>query len=268
MKPKIKVITSSPEGFWINSTLIQGEKDAILIDAQFTMSDARRVAIAITESKKNLTMVYVTHFHPDHYFGLTALREVFPDAKFVALPSTLGDIKRTWEDKVRQWKPMYGENIPSKPVLPEPLRTTRLSLEGEPIEIVGEVQGDAGNNSYVWLPSVRAVICGDVVYNGVYPWTLETDAAERREWIITLDRITALEPEIVVGGHKNPELPDDLSCLVFTEKYLSAYDDLLASSGSAEEFRTKVRKMFPGLGLEVILNLASDAVFPMGKKAA
>jgi len=84
MKPNIKVITSSPEGFWINSTLIQGEKDAILIDAQFTMSDARRLANTITESKKNLTMVYVTHFHPDHYFGLTALREVFPDAKFVS----------------------------------------------------------------------------------------------------------------------------------------------------------------------------------------
>jgi glyoxylase-like metal-dependent hydrolase (beta-lactamase superfamily II) len=268
MKPNIKVITSSPEGFWVNSILIQGEKDAILIDAQFTMSDARRLANAITESKKNLTMVYVTHFHPDHYFGLTALREVFPDAKFVALPSTVGDIKRTWEDKVKQWKPMYGKNIPSKPVLPEPLGTARLTLEGAPIDIVGGVQGDAGNNSFVWLSSARAVICGDIVYNGVYPWTLETDASERLEWMITLDRIAALEPSIIVAGHKNPELPDDLSCLAFMGKYLSAYDDLLASSGSAEEFRTKVKKMFPGLGLEVILNLASDAVFSRGKKAA
>jgi glyoxylase-like metal-dependent hydrolase (beta-lactamase superfamily II) len=268
MKPNIKVVTSSPEGFWINSTLIEGEKDAILIDAQFTLSDACRLADMIRENKKNLTMVYVTHFHPDHYFGLTVLREAFPNAKLGALPSTLGDIKRSWEGKVKQWKPMYGENIPSKPVIPEPLHTTQLTLEGETIEIVGEVQGDARNNSFVWVPSAKAVICGDIVYNGVYPRTLETDSTDRREWTITLDRIAALEPEIVVAGHKNPELKDDPSCLEFTEKYLSVYDELLASSARAEEFRTKVKKTFPGLGLEVILNLASDAAFPKERKAA
>jgi glyoxylase-like metal-dependent hydrolase (beta-lactamase superfamily II) len=268
MKPNIKVVTSSPEGFWINSTLIEGERDAFLIDAQFTISDARRLADTIRKSKKNLTMVYVTHFHPDHYFGLTVLREAFPNAKLVSLPSTLGDIKRSWEGKVEQWKPMYGENIPSKPVLPDLLHTTQLTLEGETIEIVGEVQGDARNNSFVWIPSARAVICGDIAYNGVYPWTLEADSTDRREWTITLDRIAALEPEIVVAGHKNPELRDAPSCLEFMEKYLAAYDGLLASSAGVEEFRTKVKKAFPGLGLEVILNLAADAAFSKEKKAA
>jgi glyoxylase-like metal-dependent hydrolase (beta-lactamase superfamily II) len=269
MISNIKVVTSSPEGLWVNSTLIEGKRDAILIDAQLTLSDARRLVGAISESKKNLTLVYITHFHPDHYFGLTVIKEAFPNAKLVALPSTVEDIKRTWESKVIQWKPMYGENIPLKPVLPEPLRTATLTLEGDLVEIVGEVQGDARNNSFVWIPSSGAVVCGDIAYNGVYPWTLETDALDRREWSIALDRISVFKPEIVVAGHKNPDMKDDLSCLRFTQNYLSAYDDFLASSaGNAEEFKAKIRKMFPGLGLEIILDLASGAAFPGAKKAA
>lgn len=268
MISNIKVITSSREGFWVTSTLIEGKRDTILIDAQLTLSDARRLADAISESKKNLTMVYITHFHPDHYFGLTVLKEAFPNAKLVALPSTVSDIKKSWESKVNQWKPVYGENIPLKPVIPEPLRTAILTLEGELIEIVGEVQGDARNNSFVWIPSSSAVVCGDIAYNGVYPWTRETDALDRREWSIALDRIAVFKPEIVVAGHKNPDMKDDISCLRFTQNYLSAYDALLASSGNAEEFGTKVRKMFPGLGLEIILDLASDAAFPATKAKA
>ena len=101
-KLQLKVITSSPEGFWVNATLVYGEKDAVLIDAQFLLSDAHRLAAAILESKKNLTTIYATHFHPDHYFGLTVLKQAFPNARIVALPSTIAGIKKTWEGKVKQ----------------------------------------------------------------------------------------------------------------------------------------------------------------------
>ncbi len=81
---KLQVITGSPEGFLVNSTLVTGQKDALLIDAQFTLADGKKVADAIKASGKTLTTVYVTHSHPDHYFGFPALKEAFPNAR---LPS-------------------------------------------------------------------------------------------------------------------------------------------------------------------------------------
>jgi len=264
-KLQLKVITSSPEGFWVNSTLVFGQKDAILIDAQFTLSDAHRLAASILESQKNLTTIYVTHFHPDHYFGLAVLKQAFPNAKIVALPSTIAGIKKTWEGKMQQWKPLYGDNIPASPIIPEPLTGTTLTLEGEALQIFGEVQGDAMDNSYIWIPALKAVVCGDIVYSGVYLWTLETTPTSRRDWIKTVDKITALNPAIVVAGHKNPDLKDDVSSLQFTKSYLVFYDEALAVSKTAEEFRAKVNNKFPNLGLDIILKLASDAVFSGAK---
>jgi glyoxylase-like metal-dependent hydrolase (beta-lactamase superfamily II) len=267
---KIKVLTSSLDGFWVDSTLIEGEKEAVLIDAQFTLSDAQRLASSILESKKSLSTIYVTHFHPDHYFGLIVLKEAFPDVKMTALPSTVQDIKDTWEMKVKTWKPIYGDNIPSSPVIPEPLPGTTLTLEGETLQVFGEVQGDARDNSYVWIPSFKVAVCGDIVYNGVYPWTLETTPLERKEWIRTLDRIASLKPSVVVAGHKNPGLKDDPSGLEFTRNYLRFYDDALRSYKSAETFKVAVKSEFPKLGLDVILDMAADAAFPkeMRKAAA
>ena len=157
-KLKLQVITASPEGFLVNSALLTGEKDALLIDAQFTLADAKKVVEAVKASGKNLTTVYVSHSHPDHYFGLVVLKEAFPTATFVALPKTVELIKKTWEGKVKQWKPMYKEAITDKPIIPEALTGTTLELEGEKLEITGEVQGDSEDNAFVWIPGLKACL--------------------------------------------------------------------------------------------------------------
>jgi hypothetical protein len=83
-----------------------------------------------------------------------------------------------------------------------------------------------------------------------------------------VDKIAALDPLVVVGGHKNPAMKDDPACLGFMKDYLAFYDEALAASNTAEEFRAKIKSRFPGLGLDVILQLATDAVFAAGKRAA
>lgn len=263
---ELKVITASPEGFWVNSTLISGARDAILIDAALTRADAHRVASAILDSKKNLTTVYVTHFHPDHYFGFEVLKQAFPKAKLVALPATVADIKRTWKDKVKQWKPMYGDNLDDRPVIPEVLKGNTLTLEGETLQVIGPVQGDDKNNSYVWIPSLHAVICGDIVYSGVFPWTAETDAAKRKDWIATIDKITALGALTVVAGHKNPGLKDEPAALQATKGYLIAWDEAVAASKSAAELQAKIKAKYPTLGLDIVLKIGSEAAFAPPKK--
>ena len=261
-KLAVQVFTASPQGFLVNSALVEGEKDAVLIDGQLTLSDAHRLAGGILDSKKNLTTIYVTHWHPDHYFGLVVLKQAFPKAKIVARPETVAEIKKTWAAKVKQWSPMFGANLPTKPLVPAPLVGNTITLEGQTLEIHGPVQGDAPTNSYVWIPSIKAVVTGDIVYQGVYAWTAETNAESRAAWMKTLDELAALNPAVVVAGHKDPKLKDDASGIVATRAYLKDFDAAAAASKSAEELEAKMKAKYPKLALDIVLHIGAGAQFP------
>jgi glyoxylase-like metal-dependent hydrolase (beta-lactamase superfamily II) len=255
------VFTGSPGGFLVDSTLVAGDKDAILIDAQFDLADAHRLVAMILETKKNLTTVYITHFHPDHYFGLAVIQQAFPKAKLVALPAAVTEIKKTWQDKVKQWGPLYGDLVTRKPVLPVAMQGTTLTLEGQALEVHGGVQGDAADNSYVWIPSIKTVVAGDIVYRGVHAWTRETNAAQRKAWRKTLDELTALKPDTVIAGHKDPKLKDDAGAIDATRTYLETFDAAVASSRTSAEAQQKVKAKYPEAQLDIILQLGADAAF-------
>jgi glyoxylase-like metal-dependent hydrolase (beta-lactamase superfamily II) len=255
------VFTSSPGGFLVNSTLVAGEKEAVLIDAQFTLADAHRLIASILESKKTLTTVFVTHGHPDHYFGLAAIKQAFPKARLVTHPAALAEMKKTWKAKVKQWAPMYGALVPEEPVLPVALAGKTLTLEGQTLEIRGATQGDTADNAYVWIPSTKTVIAGDIVYANVHVWTRDGNAAQRRAWIKTLDEIAALGPTTVIAGHKDPKAPDDLSAVRGTRAYLEAFDAAVASSRSAAEVQQKMKARYGAYQLDIILQLGAEAAF-------
>jgi glyoxylase-like metal-dependent hydrolase (beta-lactamase superfamily II) len=257
----LKVFTSSPEGFLVNSTLVSGAHDAILIDAQFVLSDAKRLVTEIKATNKHLTTVYVTHFHPDHYFGFGVLKEAFPDAKLVASPETVKEIESTALAKVKQWQPMFKDNIPVKPIVPEPVQGSTLLLEGQKLEIIGGQQGDTPDSSFVYIPSLSAVISGDIVYSGVFPWTAESSGEQRKAWVRTLDRIAALNPKVVVAGHQAPEDGTAPSSLAFMKSYLKSYDEALASSKTASEAESKLKAQYPKLGSDFSLKLGLQSAY-------
>jgi glyoxylase-like metal-dependent hydrolase (beta-lactamase superfamily II) len=258
---EVSVYTASPEGFLVDSTLVTGEKDAILIDAQFTLADAHRLVAQILEAKKNLTTVYITHYHPDHYFGLQVIHQAFPKAKLVALPAALAEIKKTVKPKLAQWSPMYGALIPAEPTLPVALGKPQLTLDGQTLEIHGGVTGDDIDNSYVWIPSIKTVVAGDIVFRGVHPWTANTRPEQRTAWIRTLDEIAAHHPTTVVAGHKDPKLDNSPAGIQQTREYLVAFDAAVASSRSSAEVQQKLRAKYSDLQLPIILQLGADAAF-------
>jgi glyoxylase-like metal-dependent hydrolase (beta-lactamase superfamily II) len=261
-KLHLRVFTSGPSGFSVNSTLVYGDKDAILVDAQFVMSEAYRVAAMILESKKNLTTVYITHPHPDHYFGIAALKQAFPNAKFVALPATVAGIRNGWEGRIKNWTPEFGFNLPTTgPIVPEELQGTTLTLEGETLEIVGGVQGDGPNNSYVWIPSIRTVVAGDIVFGAAH----FTPPKMPQDWIKTLDQINDLKPVAVIPGHQGPGARHYSSVIGLMKNYIKDYNEALDSSKTAVEFRSKIIRKYPNYALERLIISAADAAFPAAK---
>ena len=258
-----EVFTASPQGFFVTSTLIAGEKEAVLVDGQFTLSEAHRLVGLILDSKKTLTTVYVTHSHQDHYFGLVVIKQAFPKVKILAQPATVAEIKKTWAEKLKHWSPMYGANFPTKPLIPEPFTGKTLTLDGQTIEIHGSVQGDDPTNSYVWIPSIKTVIAGDTVFQGIFPWTAETNAASRTAWVKTLDELAALGATTVVAGHKEPTHKDDASGITTTKAYLKDFDEAAAASTSAGQLQTKMKAKYPRLAMDIILQIAAGAQFPL-----
>jgi glyoxylase-like metal-dependent hydrolase (beta-lactamase superfamily II) len=262
-KLQIKVYTSGDKGFAANSTVVYGATDAILIDTQFLTNEARDLASLIRETNRNLTAVYITHGHPDHYFGLAVIKPAFPSAKIVALPTTITGIKNGWDARRIFWTPEFGADLPpAGPILPEELQGNKLTLEGNELEIVGGLAGDAPNNSYVWIPSIRTVVAGDIVFSGSH----FTVPKKHDDWFKTLDQIAALKPNTIVPGHQAGGAKNDSSAIGFMKKYMLDWDKALASSHSADELKMKMKKEYPHLALERLLNSAADAAFAPAKK--
>ena len=255
-------------GYDVNSTMIIGERDILLIDPQFSLSEAHKLAAEILETKKNLATIYSTHPHPDHLFGLAVLKQAFPAAKIVALPATVNGARTGWPARQKFWFPVYGNNIPGpEPVLPDELATPVLTLEGEEFPITGGVQGaDGPGNSFVYVPSLQAVITGDIVFDRAY-FGVPRDAA-RENWSKTIAQITALNPRIIVPGHEGPGATRDLRSIEFMKKYIADWDANVTRSKDAAEMRVNVLKQYPNLGMEFTLNDRIATYFPAPRPAS
>lgn len=241
----VKIYNANSNSFNVNSTLISGEKEAIVIDAGFTRADGLRIAANVLDSGKQLTTIYVSQADPDYYFGVEALKEVFPQADVVTTPAVLEKLTAKMAGKVAFWGPKMGINAPRKPVTPRALTGNSLTLEGQTIEIRG-TQGVLAHRPYAWIPSIKAIIGNIGVFGGMHVWTADTQSvAERSAWVAQLDDMAALKPELVVPGHMTPGTKVDASALAFTKDYLQTFEKHLAAGKDGAAVIEAMKKSYP-----------------------
>ena len=256
-------LPSAPEGglTWppTTATLISGTHDAVLVDALFTRNEAQDLGRWIAATGKRLTTIYITHGHSDHYFGLTTLREQFPTAKAVALPAVANaiDPHDASLSSVSRAKAMFGDPIPDHPVRPEPMSSAGIELEGHELVPMEMGRSDADISTILYVPPLKAVVAGDIAYNDVHVNVAATNRAGRQAWIDALQKIAALDPAIVVAGHKRPGSDDGPHILGETIGYLKDFDRCLAASSSAEELIQSMLQLHGGrVNLTTLLNAA------------
>ncbi len=245
-----KVFFSEESGFEVASVIVMGKTDAVLIDAQWTLSNAYRVAAEILETGKHLKTIYATHAHPDHYFGLGTIAEIFPQARVIAVPAVANLINSQFFGKIEHWEKVIGPtNVCRKTVPIEPLKENYFELEEHRIEIMSEVMGDMNFNTVVWIPSIRTIYGSDVLFNQAHPFTCEVTKEERLQWIKEIERIESMNAEVIIPGHQKPGMPFDTSSCAFTKDYIIATDEELDRTNDVAGFYYAMVKRFPEANL-------------------
>ena len=264
MPLKFRVFLHSYLGFNSNSTLIYGEKDAILIDASQLLSDTHRMVAEIITMRKSLTHIYVSHFHPDHHFGLQVLKNAFPKAKIVALPNVVEDIIATSSDKIDLWAiDRFGpDDIPQNTTIPTPLNQPYLLLEGEEIRVSDNWEGDSINNSVVWVPSIKVVCATDVAFHDCHLWPIESNVARRVKWRASIDKLREFDARIIIPGHCDNDkirLMEEVQqngsityteCIDWSLKYLDNYEEVYNNAKTGLEVVEAMTELYPNVKAE------------------
>ncbi len=240
--------------FPVASVLVTGLHDAVLIDAQFSRAEAHKLVERIHASGKHLTTIYISHSDPDFYFGLDVLQAAFPDAKIVATAQTVAAIHKKAGVKVAFWGPILKENAPKSIIYPEALEGDSITLEGQTLKI----SGPTPERSYVWIPSIKAVVGGVVLFNDLHVWVADTQTPEsRKAWFGTLDSIAALKPDTVVPGHFKPGAALTPDSIGFTRNYLTAFEIEIGKAANSAELIGTMQRLYPNVGLKAALETSA-----------
>ena len=234
---------------WVptSATLIFGQRDAVLVDAFLTVEQAAALVEWVAASGKNLTTIYVTHGHGDHFFGIGAVLNRFPNARAMATPDVVKSMRQqSSPDCVSSfWSARYPSQIPERLVIAEELKGNVIQLEGRELVVVELGHTDTDHTTCLHVPSADLVVAGDAAYNEVHLYLAESNAETRREWIAALDTVESLKPRTVIAGHKKPEKSDSPRILEETRQYTRDFDRLAEMTTTARELYDKMLQLYP-----------------------
>jgi glyoxylase-like metal-dependent hydrolase (beta-lactamase superfamily II) len=234
---------------WVTNTviLISGERDAILVDTFLSVQHSKELLDWIAESGKNLTTIYVTHAHGDHFFGLKLLLDRFPNPRAFATASAVAAMQNQIEpDFISSfWEPRFPGQVPSQLAVPEVLEGDTLYLEGEELNVVELGHTDTAHTTALHVPSIGLVISGDAVYNNTHLYLAECDEKARVEWLHALDKIQALHPKAVVAGHGVLNPDSSPRHIEETRGYIHDFNASVASTSTALALYEKMLRLHP-----------------------
>jgi glyoxylase-like metal-dependent hydrolase (beta-lactamase superfamily II) len=247
----------------VASTLIYGAQDAVLTDPGFTADRARALGDWVAAKDRNLTDIFVTHGHGDHWFAAGLLADRF-GARVVATPGTIAQMHVSVAARPLLWDRVYPD-IPPSPVTAVTVPDNRLTLEGHDLVMVEVGHADTDDNSVLHVPDLALVVAGDVIYNGAHVYLGESvTVGGFGPWRDAIDQVEALRPRHIVAGHQNKHLDDDAGrTIAETRQYLDDADDLLKTEPAAVGFFNAKVERYPDHLARTVLWAGASAIYGM-----
>ena len=244
----IQTYASSETSAHLNTHLILGERDALLVDASMTRADAEQVADRVTRSGRRLRAIFITNSQPDKYLGLPVLVARFREARVVSTPEVVADIAARGPGYLERLRARHGDAVIASPlVVPEPLAEDILEIEGERIRIERFVGGECPHAAAVYVPSLRALLPGAIVFEGSHLFLRERDIPG---WRAQLEELRVRDDiDRIYPGHGEPTGPEVLDAM---ERYLDDFEQAIAT-GDADAAYAYMLERYPGYQLERLL---------------
>ena len=230
--------------FPVSLTIVYGKKDAALIDAQFQKQYAEEVVKEIKALKKNLKYVFISYNDPDFYFGLDVIHKAFPEAQILSTAQTAYLIEASKDFKLNVWKDQLKSDAPDSLIVPQ-IVDSLPAIEGNALQI--RYSKDNTTHPFVWIPSLKAIVGGGSVTEGVHLWTADTQGDKGlAQWQTVISNMQALQPAMVVPAHF---VSSDFSPAVldFDAKYLSDFRKAAQQSKSSEELIKAMTALYSNL---------------------
>jgi glyoxylase-like metal-dependent hydrolase (beta-lactamase superfamily II) len=245
----------------VASTLIYGSADAVLTDPAFTTEQARELGDWVASKGRNLTGIFITHGHGDHWFAADLLAERF-GACIVASAGTIAQMHVGVAARPFLWDRVYP-GIPPAAVTAVTVPDNRFSLEGHDLVIVEVGHSDTDDTTVLHVPDLGLVVAGDVIYNGAHLYIGESMLVDGLQpWRDAIDKVEALGPLEIVAGHQNKELDDDAErTIAETRRYLDDADELLQTKHTAVEFFNAMIERYPNHLARTVLWAGASAVY-------
>ncbi len=252
-----------PDGFLPNgepkrfsptaSTLIYGSQDAVLTDPGLTEDQARALGDWVAGKGRNVTDIFITHGHGDHWFAAGLLAERF-GARVVASAGTITQMHAGVATRPLLWDKLYAGLIPPSPVTAVTVPGNQFALEGHDLAIVEVGHTDSDDTSVLHVPDLGLVVAGDAIYNGVHMYLGQSAVGGFGPWRDAIDKVEALEPRHIVCGHQNSRLDDDAKRTIEqTRHYLDDAEELLRTETTATGFfNAKIARYPDHLGRMVL----------------
>jgi glyoxylase-like metal-dependent hydrolase (beta-lactamase superfamily II) len=248
------------------STLISGDRDAILVDALLTTSEGQRLAAWVRDTGKRPHAVFVTHGHFDHFFGAGPVLDDFPDAQLMACDQQVVDEARrqTTPEAMAHLNSWFAGQFSPSPAVPTLTSGQEYDLEGHPVLFRRIGGADGALATIVYVPELEAICSGDIVYNNIHMWLWNSTPESRKTWLASLDAVAALKPSTIIAGHKDPDAPDDDAIRVLDQsrRYLEDFDQAVARSSTPTEVIDVMLARYPGYGNRYTLFHAASTQFP------
>jgi glyoxylase-like metal-dependent hydrolase (beta-lactamase superfamily II) len=228
-----------------SATLIYGVHDAILVDTLATYDQVDALADWIETKGRQPSRIYITHGHGDHWLGLARLIHRFPGATGLATAEVLAQAADP--GMAGYWDAIFPGEVPAgtEKVLPQLLTTDTIDLEGNELRVIRIGQADTAESTVLHVPSLAAVVTGDLAYNQVHMMTAETGEPARAQWITNLDKVAALDPTFVVAGHKKVDNNNDPKIIGETQQYLRDFSQIAAEETTTADIVARMVERYP-----------------------
>lgn len=231
---------------WVANTvtLLYGARDAVLVDTFMSEAHTRELIEWIEAHDRRLIAIYVTHGHPDHFFGLKLLVDRFLGVRAFAPAPVVAAMHRVLavEASGEGWGKRFPGQLPTELVTAEAMNGETLQLEGHELRIIDTGHTDTDDTSALFVPSIGLVVAGDVIYNNTHPYLVESDRAGRQAWLAAIDRIDAVGPAAVVVGHGPLDPDNSPRHIAETRQYILDFERIDCETQSARELYDRDRK--------------------------